>query len=66
MGSSVEDGCYAWAVCAATFLVLVIQGGLVYSMGVFYIMFQQGLDAGDSALSLVTSLNYSILYLVCK
>ena len=66
MQSSVQDSGYAWVVAAASFLVLVIQGGMIYSMGVFYIMFQRGLDADHGAVSLVTSLNYSILYIVCK
>ena len=66
MSTSVKDHGYAWVVCVASCLAQVVQGGLLYSMGVLYIMFKNGLDAGDGALSLVTSLNYSILYIVGK
>ena len=64
MGTSVQDGGYAWVVCGASCLILVIQGGLVYSMGVLYIMFQDALDAADTTLSLITSLNICIIYIV--
>ena len=63
--SSVDRG-YAWVVCAASFMVLLNVGGFVYTTGIFYIMFQNGLEAGDTALALITSLNISFHYLVCK
>ena len=66
MAPSDQDGRYAWLVCAASFLVQIVYGGLLNSMGVLYIMFQNGLDAGDSALSLVTSINLGVSCLVCK
>ena len=64
MAVIIKDSGYAWVVCAASFMVLVVIGGLTYSMGVLFILFKNGLDAGDSALSLVPSLNVGIVYLV--
>lgn len=59
-----RDTGYAWVVCGASFWYQVMRGGLVYTAGVLFIMFQDALDASDSALALITSLHYSISFLV--
>ena len=66
MAGSFQDGGYAWVICTASFLTQVAFGGLVNSMGIFYIMFQNGLDVGDTAASLVTSINLGISCLIGK
>ena len=62
----VQDGAFAWVVCAMSFLSQVVHGGLVFSMGMFFIMFRNGLDGGDGAITLITSLNYSVCFAVCE
>ena len=66
MAGHVQDSGFAWVVCAACFLIQVILGGFLYTPGMFYIMFKDGLDASDSALSFITSLNICVIFLVCK
>ena len=61
-----KDCGYAWVVCAASFLAQVMIGGFIYNSGLFYIMFKNGIDASDSVLSLITSLNVGIMMVVCK
>ena len=61
-----KDGGYAWVVCATSFLVQVMIGGFLYTSGVFYVMFKNGIDTSDSALSLITSLNTGLTMMVCK
>ena len=61
-----KDGGYAWLVCATSFLVQVTLGGFLFTSGVFYIMFKNGIDASDNALSLITSLNTGLMMMVCK
>ena len=62
----VQDSGFAWVVCASSFLIQVMMAAFIYTPGMFYIMFKDGLDASDSALSFITSLNICVIFLVCK
>ena len=52
-----QDRGYAWVVCAASFFSHVAQCGVLYSMGMFYIVFRENMQGGSSAISLVSSIN---------
>ena len=64
--NKVQDGCYAWVVCGASFLLMVMQGVLLYCTGIFYIILKENLEAGDSEIALVTSLALGFHTLACK
>ena len=50
MAAMVQDRGYA---CAASLMVLIVEGGLMCVMGILYILFKNGMDATDEALSLI-------------
>ena len=66
MAASVQDGAYAWLLCVACFFNITLIGGIVQTAGIFYIMFQESLDAMDYEVSLITSINIGVLHFVCK
>ena len=64
--NKVQDGCYAWVVCGASFLLMVMQGVLLFCTGIFYIILKENLEAGDSEIALVTSLALGFNTMACK
>ena len=56
-----QDGCYAWLVCFASFLHHTIQGGIIFSVGIFYIIFRDALDSSDSAVALIPAIHFCLL-----
>ena len=66
MAAMVQDRGYAWVVCAASLMILIVDGGLMCVTGILYILFKNGIDASDEALSLITSLNIGIGFMVCE
>ena len=63
---SEQDSLYSWVVCACTGIVLVIHCGVLYSMGVFYIMFREQIDGDKSAMALAPALNMGMYFLIGK
>ena len=61
-----QDGGYAWIVCAASFFHHVIQGGILLSVGIFYIMFKRQIDGSPSTIALVPSLSLGFFFIVGK
>ena len=53
---------YGWVVVAATFLVLVVDFGVVYSFGAFFDLFAHDFRADRSAVSLVFALNGPVYF----
>ena len=52
------DKGYAWVIFLASFFCLVLQGGMVYSVGVFYQLFLQHFgETNKAVLALICSLN---------
>ena len=65
--NKVQDGCYALVVCGASFLLMVMQGVLLYCTEIFYIILKENLEAEDSQIALVTSLAHVLFpYKVSK
>ena len=64
--NKVTDGCYAWVVCGASFLLMVMQGLILYCTGIFYIILKENLEAEDSEIALVTSLAHGFFTVACK
>ena len=64
--NKVQDGCYAWVVCGASFLLMVMQGVVLYCTGIFYIILKENLEAEDSQIALVTSLAHGFFTVACK
>ena len=61
-----QDSGYAWVICAASFLFQAVNGGFHYSAGIFYIMFKENIEGGDSAIAFITSLNLGTYLAFCK
>ena len=60
------EGGYGWVVVAASFVTHAITGGVLYSMGIFYIMFKENLEGESSVIALVPSIFSSCSFALGK
>ena len=56
------DGGYGWLVVAAAFLAHFFQYGVVWSVGVFYVLFLENVGGQQGAVALISSLNTATFY----
>ncbi len=60
---SQPDRGYAWLILLASFVGHVLQYGVVWTVGVFYVVFMEKLDQTDSGqVALISSLNMAACY----
>lgn len=60
------DGGYGWIIVASSFLAHMLQYGIVWSVGVFYVLFLENIDGEQGAVALISSLNTATFYVTGK
>lgn len=61
-----KDRGYAWIVCLASFISQMMQCGILYSMGMFYILFKKNMQGDSEYVALVSSIHAATCYLTGK
>ena len=56
------DGGYGWVIVTASLLAQVLQYGIVWTVGVFYVIFLDTIADSEPAAALVSSLNIAACY----
>ncbi len=60
---SQPDTGYAWVILLASFVGHLLQYGVVWTVGVFYVVFLENLDhSGSGQVALISSLNTAVYY----
>lgn len=57
------DGGYGWVVVIISFMSHALQCGIVWTVGVFYVIFLDKVDASKPAIALISSLNTAVYYI---
>ena len=58
------DGGYGWVIVFASWIVFVFTNGIVWSMGNFYDIFRESLEASHKQVTLIFSLMTGFLHLI--
>ena len=62
MHSQQKDSNFGWLIVAASFLSHFFQYGIVWTVGVFYVIFLEHIGGSSGAVALISSLNTAIFY----
>ena len=60
----VPDGGYGWVVVCASFVAHILQFSVVWTVGVFYVIFLDHFRESRTLLALIVSLNTGSFYLI--
>ena len=58
------DGGYGWVVVCASFIAHILEYGVVWTVGVFYVIFLDHFTESRTLLALIASLNTGSFYLI--
>ena len=57
-----KDSNFGWLIVAASFLSHFFQYGIVWTVGVFYVIFLEHIGGSSGAVALISSLNTAMFY----
>ena len=63
MNYSQQDGGYAYVIAIASFIGQILECGIVWTVGVFYEVFNDMFPGNSGAVALISSINTSAFYI---